>query len=83
MQPEADPATEETTATLTADLMTRGRMRARELLEPAFAEAERARRRRGGLPALFRSGARRDVVLVVVWVAIFAGCFLLVRLGEF
>ena len=81
-QPKVDPTAEDTGATLTADLMTRGRMRARELLEPAFAEAERSQRRRRGLGALFEGVSRRDLILAVVWVAVFAGCFLLVRLGD-
>lgn len=80
--PTVDPAVEDTTATLTADLMTRGRLRARELLEPAFAEAERQRRRRFDLGTLLPHGSRRDLLLAVVWVAVFAGCFLLVRLGD-
>ena len=69
------------TASLTADLMLRGRRRARALVAPAIAEATRS----GSvtdLRSLLAAGSRRDVALALVWATIFVGCFLLVRWSD-
>ena len=73
---------EANTASLTADLLMRGRSRARELVEPAIAEAARASGRVTDLRSLLAAGSRRDVALALIWAAIFIGCFLLVRWSD-
>ena len=70
------------TALLTADLLLRGRRRARALVEPAIAEAARASGSATDLRSLLAVGSRRDVALAFIWMAIFAGCFLLVRWSD-
>lgn len=69
-------------ASLTADLMMRGRKRARELVVPVIAESARASRGATGFRSLLPGGSRRDIALALVWVAVFVGCFLLVRWSE-
>ena len=70
------------TASLTADLLTRGRNRARALVDPVIAEAARASEGVTDLRSLLRAGSRRDAALVVIWAAIFIGCFMLVRWSD-
>jgi hypothetical protein len=69
-------------ASLTADLLMRGRSRARELVEPAIAEAAKASGSVTDLRSLLAAGSRRDIALALIWAAIFVGCFLLVRWSD-
>jgi hypothetical protein len=59
--------------------MLRGRKRGRELLGPALAEAAKNRRAASDSLSLLPAASRRDVALVILWAAVFVGCFLLAR----
>lgn len=75
-------------ASLTADLMMRGRQRARQLVDPVLAEAQAPARRQAAerpsrsrrlpLPTFLRAVSRRDVALVLIWMTVFFGSVLLV-----
>jgi hypothetical protein len=81
-RPGANSTSVDEAASLTADLMLRGRSRARELLGPAIAEAAKASGSVTGFRSLLAAGSRRDVALALIWAAIFLGCFLLVALSD-
>jgi hypothetical protein len=59
--------------------MVRGRKRGRELLKTTLAEAVNSPRAASDPRSLLSAVSRRDVALVIVWAAVFAGCFLLAR----
>ena len=69
-------------ASLTADLLMRGRSRARELVDPAIVEAAKASGGVTNLRSLLAAGSRRDIALALIWATIFIGCFLLVSWSD-